>query len=917
MTTPTDRSPEVLLPAPTAQSGTQTGTLRARADLPAVMPDTPTPLRMRGTGSEAVSWRAIDGGEIQEVTLEDEPVTVFTASEPGTYRVVGSSASFSTGDTTTITVVSAAVTASITKLVIKPENASIQPNDTLRYSVWGLTAAGDSVPAAAKLYPSRGYDRGMDYYCPIEGTFTIAAGLPGTSIRVTTSVTVSASAPDDGGSGEPPTDGSGGTLARIEITPSRDTIPPNDTLTFRVRGISTTGSTMPVSVTLHPDRGYVSGLSYHSPIEGTFQIRALQVDGSLAASSYITVKVGAPPVSDDPPPPASSTGGTLASIEMTPMRDTIAPNDTLTFRVRGISTTGGTMPVSVTLHPDRGYVSGLSYHSPIEGTFQVRARQVDGSLTASSYITVKSGAPPVTDEPTDPTEPPDDNVTPVTPSGSVAELPRVFLDTRYVAPTGRTINVPAGGNLQAAINAAERGDQIVLAAGASFVGNFYLPPKAGSGWITIRSAGTLPTAGTRVTPSSASGFAELVSPNSMPAMRTLTSGDVRQYRLMGLEIRSSASMNYNIVNLGDYSGTATTVSALPQHIVLDRVYVHGTSSQNIRRCVALNGRSMALIDSWLSDCHYSNTDAQAVAGWDGPGPFKIVNNHLSGASENIMFGGADPRITGVTPADIEIRRNHIYKPLSWKGAGWSVKNLIEIKHGKRILVEANVLENNWAESQTGFAVVLKSSNQQGGCSWCVARDLTFRSNRIINSPSGFNVASSEDYRNGGVVPASHIAIVNNLFERVGLLTQPGDRRVLQLLGSLTFVQFEHNTTLTQSHIIMFDGGPATNTGHIIRNNLATRGRYGIFGSGHGEGSGALSYYAPGAVVARNVIIGAPASMYPSGNYYPASLSAAGVVTGGAGEAWLGAGSPYLTSATDGTMIGADYGAVTDATAGVR
>ena len=44
---------------------------------------------------------------------------------PGTYRVVGSSSSFSVGDTTTITVVSAAVTASIAKLVIKPVDASI------------------------------------------------------------------------------------------------------------------------------------------------------------------------------------------------------------------------------------------------------------------------------------------------------------------------------------------------------------------------------------------------------------------------------------------------------------------------------------------------------------------------------------------------------------------------------------------------------------------------------------------------------------------------------------------------------------------------------------------------------------------------------------------------------------------------
>jgi hypothetical protein len=31
-----------------------------------------------------------------------------------------------------------------------------------------------------------------------------------------------------------------------------------------------------------------------------------------------------------------------------------------------------------------------------------------------------------------------------------------------------------------------------------------------------------------------------------------------------------------------------------------------------------------------------------------------------------MFGGADPSIPDLVPSDIEIRRNHLFKPLSWK-----------------------------------------------------------------------------------------------------------------------------------------------------------------------------------------------------------------------------------------------------------
>lgn len=56
------------------------------------------------------------------------------------------------------------------------------------------------------------------------------------------------------------------------------------------------------------------------------------------------------------------------------------------------------------------------------------------------------------------------------------------------------------------------------------------------------------------------------------------------------------------------------------------------------------------------------------------------------------------------------------KPPEWKGAR-SVKNLFELKHAKRVLVEGNVFENNWADGQTGMAIVLKSTNQGGGNPW--------------------------------------------------------------------------------------------------------------------------------------------------------------------------------------------------------
>src|ERR1700747_1381103 len=86
------------------------------------------------------------------------------------------------------------------------------------------------------------------------------------------------------------------------------------------------------------------------------------------------------------------------------------------------------------------------------------------------------------------------------------------------AAQAATIAVPSGGDLQAAINAAQPGDVITLAAGATYVGNFVLPDKGASTTpIVIRSStpdSQLPRAGVRITPAYAPLLAKLNSPTN-------------------------------------------------------------------------------------------------------------------------------------------------------------------------------------------------------------------------------------------------------------------------------------------------------------------------------------------------------------------------------------------------------------------
>src|SRR5262249_14548087 len=68
---------------------------------------------------------------------------------------------------------------------------------------------------------------------------------------------------------------------------------------------------------------------------------------------------------------------------------------------------------------------------------------------------------------------------PATHAAGEPEPPRVYLDTSYTAPKGRSIEVKAGGDFQAALNQAKPGDAITLEAGATFPRHFNPPNKTG------------------------------------------------------------------------------------------------------------------------------------------------------------------------------------------------------------------------------------------------------------------------------------------------------------------------------------------------------------------------------------------------------------------------------------------------------
>ena len=470
---------------------------------------------------------------------------------------------------------------------------------------------------------------------------------------------------------------------------------------------------------------------------------------------------------------------------------------------------------------------------------------------------------------------------------------------------GTIINVPAGGDLQAAINGAQAGDTILLAAGAVYRGSFLLPAKSGNLYVTIRSAApdtTLPAAGVRVGPADAPRLAKIEG-GIAGQSAFMTAAGAHHYRLQFLEIVSTYAAN-NIIQLGA-GPSQTTLSSVPYDLIIDRCYIHGDRTNGQKRGIALNSASTTISNSYISDIKSSQEDSQAIAGWNGPGPFLIVNNYLEAAGENVLFGGGDPYIPNLVPSDITLQRNYISKPLAWRGGPWTIKNLIQLKNAQRVSIDGNLIENQWAAAQDGYAVVLTPRNQDGTAPWSIVQHVTFTNNLVRHVASVFNVLGNDDRHHSQTT--NGITIRNNIFQDVSKAKWGGAGWLLLTNGGRN-VTVDHNTVFTDGTSVVFADGVAV-TGMVFTNNIVPDNAWAIKGAGTSAGNGTVAKFYPGGVFRRNVFIAGHSGTYPSDNYFPADVGGVGYGDVAGENYRLTGTSPYRASATDSTAIGADQSAI--------
>lgn len=298
----------------------------------------------------------------------------------------------------------------------------------------------------------------------------------------------------------------------------------------------------------------------------------------------------------------------------------------------------------------------------------------------------------------------------------------------------------------------------------------------------------------------------------------------------------------NVVALG--TTEEKRIEDLPHHIEFDRVYIHGSPTVGQRRGIAANGRFVKIVNSHISDIKRKGEESQAIAAWATDGPIEIVNNYLEGAAENILFGGAESFLQ-LTPTDCIVRDNHLNKPVKWREEGWVVKNLFEIKHGRRIKIENNLMTNNWGMAQDGTAVLFTTRDDSGKN--VVIEDVEFTGNIVRGSASAVSVYGSEG--RGG----HRLTIRNNIFADIDGKKWGAAGNFLKVTTWDGLV-IENNTIIQTANITSAYGEPIKN--FVFRNNIVFHNEYGFTGDSTSPGQGAINAFFPGGDVSFNVIVGA-------------------------------------------------------------
>jgi hypothetical protein len=376
-------------------------------------------------------------------------------------------------------------------------------------------------------------------------------------------------------------------------------------------------------------------------------------------------------------------------------------------------------------------------------------------------------------------------------------------------------------------------------------------------WIIIRSDAAdsnLPPPGTRIGPSYSTFLPKLTSAEGGVVVNLGSASGpfpAAYVRLLGIEVMTRPGLTpWNCPqypNCPEVPMLMTLgyghVGDPSNHLIVDRSYIHGTTTDQTTHGVVMYAGYSAVIDSYITDIHAINSDANAIllpgneVTESGPdmGPYKVQNNWLESASTVIFTGGGG----NGNVSDLTARLNVLTHKLEWipqctraacpghsyAGIPWGRKNVIEFKVCVRCLIEGNIIENF---GPGGFISPRSRSNGPRA----LADDITWRYNWARNLVLGFTIigVDGEDCMPTGrhdcrVVQFHRMSQHDNLFEMgfTGTAQDPA-AKAYQLAGSPVDVQVFHNTWTNNGSVGTVSADmPGGGLRFVFRDNLLSFG----------------------------------------------------------------------------------------------
>lgn len=387
--------------------------------------------------------------------------------------------------------------------------------------------------------------------------------------------------------------------------------------------------------------------------------------------------------------------------------------------------------------------------------------------------------------------------------------------------------------LQEQINVASSG--VTIQHDTEFVGNLIINKP-----ITIQGSGMIRTPN--------AGPAIDISPRTGPV--TLKGG---------LKICTTPgwAQVYDIVRYGAWQ--TTSLADVPQGLTLEHVDIFGQPSQEVQRGIAANGANFVMRRSKVREVHGKNSECQAIAAWNGPGPFTVEDSYLEASHICLLFGGAEARISNLVPRGIKVLRTHFFRPMTWRGV-YPCKNHVEFKNAEDVLLDGCVAENCWVSAQIGFSILLTVRNEDGKNPWAIVKNVRIQNMHVKNVAGGVQLIGKDTNAAGVVGSGDRASFFNVLFELSSEMGGNGRLVQSQDFHNLSFDRIEANP----SHSFLnLSGAPVP--GLSVTNSLLSQGQWGYFG----DGDRPLTVYAPDGKVNGNQIYGEaiPDARRLAGNTY--------------------------------------------------